>query len=222
MEEKIITEYIPPRRHGGQWSLTATPRRFRLMRREDETGVSGTGHVADGVRFVDGAVALRWRTDTTSTAFYDSIAAVEKIHGHGGKTEVLWLDSGHQQTQFCVCCAADMEFCGWCPFCGAGGSTVTLPPWAVDSIGQYAPQWGRSRPDEEGKALDEELKMLRRKAGPPPCRRAYRHPDQEGAWYVEQPLPSGNYRQIVVEAASHDEALVKSADRLPWFQEGEG
>ncbi len=27
---------------------------------------------------------------------------------------------------------------------------------------------------------------------------------------------------LVVEAASHDEALVKSADRLPWFQEGEG
>lgn len=34
-------------------------RRFTLVRHDDVTGVSGTGVVADGVRFPDGVVALR-------------------------------------------------------------------------------------------------------------------------------------------------------------------
>lgn len=67
-------------------------RRFRLNRIEDETGVSGTGLVAEGVRFSDGSVALRWLTATASTGVYASIEDVEVIHGHGGRTVVEWLD----------------------------------------------------------------------------------------------------------------------------------
>lgn len=70
--------------------MPAVPALFRLIREVDETGVSGTGHVADGVVWHDGTVAVRWRTDTRSTVVYDSLADVEKIHGHGGKTRVVW------------------------------------------------------------------------------------------------------------------------------------
>jgi predicted heme/steroid binding protein len=66
-------------------------RRFELERLEDETGISGTGAVAEGVEFYDGTVAMRWRTNTASTAFYDSITDVETIHGHGGKTVIRFL-----------------------------------------------------------------------------------------------------------------------------------
>jgi hypothetical protein len=66
-------------------------RLFYLNRVEDETGVSGTGEVAGGIIWHDGRVAMRWFTDTASTAFYDSIQAVEEIHGHGGKTRVVFM-----------------------------------------------------------------------------------------------------------------------------------
>ena len=67
-------------------------RRFYLQRNEDETGVSGTGKVAEGVEFLSGRVSLCWLTDTPSVGIYDSIEDVEIIHGHGGKTIVQWLD----------------------------------------------------------------------------------------------------------------------------------
>lgn len=66
-------------------------RLFILDRHEDTTGVSGTGPVAEGVEFEDGSVAMRWRTGTASTSFYQSITDVAQIHGHGGKTEVRWV-----------------------------------------------------------------------------------------------------------------------------------
>lgn len=70
-------------------------RRFRLHRIRDESGVSGTGIVAEGVAFTDGTVALRWLTATASTAVYASMADVAIIHGHGGATRILWLDDQH-------------------------------------------------------------------------------------------------------------------------------
>lgn len=66
-------------------------RLFKLNRVEDETGVSGTGEVAGGVVFPDGRVVMRWFTQTASTAFYDSISDVETIHGHDGKTLVVFI-----------------------------------------------------------------------------------------------------------------------------------
>jgi len=68
---------------------------FKLERKEDESGVSGTGTVAQGVVFDNGKVALTWNEDVTdvdasSIGVYDSIEDVEKIHGHNGKTEVVF------------------------------------------------------------------------------------------------------------------------------------
>lgn len=67
-------------------------RRFRLRRLEDESGISGTGLVAEGVEFEDGTCALRWRTKFTSTAIYASIEALRNIHGHDGKTIIEMID----------------------------------------------------------------------------------------------------------------------------------
>lgn len=68
------------------------PRLFHLHRYEDETGVSGTGVVAEGMRATDGRVALRWLVgDSRSWSLWDSIEDVKAIHGHNGKTQVVWL-----------------------------------------------------------------------------------------------------------------------------------
>ena len=67
-------------------------RRFRLIRHHDVSGVSGTGPVAEGVQFTDGAVALRWYGDYPTTTVWDAIESVIAIHGHQGATEVEWLD----------------------------------------------------------------------------------------------------------------------------------
>ena len=68
-------------------------KRFVLNRTEDETGVSGTGVVAEGVLFSTGWVALTWLTAVNSLVFYPSIANVEAIHEHNGKTIIEWLDN---------------------------------------------------------------------------------------------------------------------------------
>lgn len=67
-------------------------RRFQLFRRQDVSGVSGTGIVAEGVEFQHGWVALCWVSRLTSLSFYWSVADVERIHGHDGRTEILWID----------------------------------------------------------------------------------------------------------------------------------
>ena len=69
-------------------------RRFELHRDEDETGVSGTGVVAEGVAFRNGKIVLAWLTRHKSLTVYDDMATLETIHGHGGKTRVVWHDPG--------------------------------------------------------------------------------------------------------------------------------
>ncbi len=67
-------------------------RTFHLYREVDESGVSGTGIVAEGVMFSNCWVALHWLKEYTCVNIYPSIAEVMAIHGHGGKTKVLWDD----------------------------------------------------------------------------------------------------------------------------------
>ncbi len=56
--------------------------------------MSGVGVVAEGVEFTGGVVALRWISDwPTSVVFHDrGMAAVEAVHGHSGKTRIVWID----------------------------------------------------------------------------------------------------------------------------------
>ena len=62
---------------------------FYLKRVEDESGVSGTGRIAQGFIFDNGKVALTWLSEHPSITIYDSIGEVTAVHGHGGKTEVV-------------------------------------------------------------------------------------------------------------------------------------
>jgi len=67
------------------------PRVFHLERDEDDSGISGTGTVAEGVEFSDGTSVIRWIVgDHRSTVVWDSIESVEAIHGHGGATRLVW------------------------------------------------------------------------------------------------------------------------------------
>jgi hypothetical protein len=66
-------------------------RRFELHRDIDATGISGTGIVAQGVRFTTDKCVLSWLTAVGSVAVYDSMAHVEAIHGHGGATRIVWV-----------------------------------------------------------------------------------------------------------------------------------
>lgn len=67
-------------------------RRFLLRRIKDESGVSGTGNVAEGIVFTSGKAVLNWRTEHTSVAVYDSLEELMAIHGHDGKTVLAWID----------------------------------------------------------------------------------------------------------------------------------
>ena len=68
---------------------------FELVRHVDTTGISGTGPVAEGVEFASGRVVVGWNPHTTlakvvTVVVFDSIEDVIKLHGHDGKTEVIW------------------------------------------------------------------------------------------------------------------------------------
>ena len=64
---------------------------FYLNRTEDESGISGTGRVAQGFIFDNGKVALTWLSEHPSVTIYDNIGEVQAIHSHDGKTEVEML-----------------------------------------------------------------------------------------------------------------------------------
>lgn len=70
-------------------------RPFMMIRDDDETGISGTGVVAEGVQFSDGVVVIRWQTHGDkhhSTVVWDNIGDALAIHGHGGKTWLQFAD----------------------------------------------------------------------------------------------------------------------------------
>jgi hypothetical protein len=90
--EKLIADI----RHGlvVETDSTVFPkfRRFILVRDEDVSGVSGTGIVVQGCQFEDGKAVMRWVSETSSIAVYESIEDIIKIHGHNGATRLVWVD----------------------------------------------------------------------------------------------------------------------------------
>lgn len=62
----------------------------RLRRYVDVSQVSGTGDVAEFAEFSDGTVAVRWFGEHPSTAVWGDIRDIEFIHGHSGKTVLLF------------------------------------------------------------------------------------------------------------------------------------
>lgn len=83
------------------------PRRFKLVRHEDASGTSGTGTVAVGVEYPDGAVHMMWNnennagleTSNNGVSFKpapDGVEATEEIHGHEGRTVLEWIDGPNE------------------------------------------------------------------------------------------------------------------------------
>lgn len=104
------------------------PWRFRLLRKADASGVSGTGHVADGIEFRDGTCVLRWMTEHRSIAIYNSLVDLEKIHGHHGQTVVEWIDE--RPSRLMERAADDYQLDSFenCPFGSVGGLDARLDP----------------------------------------------------------------------------------------------
>lgn len=65
---------------------------FELYRKEDVTGVSGTGVVAVGIMFPNGSVAMQWLGARSSIVIHDNMENVVSVHNHNGKTEIRWLN----------------------------------------------------------------------------------------------------------------------------------
>ncbi len=95
--------------------MSALVRRFHLNRADDESGVSGTGRVAEGVQFSNGWCSMVWLTKHTSCAFYTSIDEVRAIHGHNGKTHIVFDDAETERR--CPDCGHAIED-HWMDNCG--------------------------------------------------------------------------------------------------------
>lgn len=77
------------------------PRLFSVIRHVDESGISGTGHILDGVIFHTGQVVVCWRSDLndyqpgySSIAVYPSWEAFLHIHilpHPKGAMEIKWI-----------------------------------------------------------------------------------------------------------------------------------
>ena len=65
-------------------------RSFRLVRTEDVSGVSGTGAVAEGVEWTNGKVTICWLGTFGTISVLDNLHQLEHLHGHEGKTTVVW------------------------------------------------------------------------------------------------------------------------------------
>lgn len=66
---------------------------FYLNRTNDGDELSGKGKVAEGIVFSDKTVALRWLKAPHSVGFYDSIEDMIFLHGHEGKTVIVFEES---------------------------------------------------------------------------------------------------------------------------------
>ena len=73
-------------------------RTFTLERTNDESGVSGTGQVLEGVEFSDGKVVLEWTSKPASTVIWNSFEDFWKIHvlSHPTNGSVCTFSDGTQ------------------------------------------------------------------------------------------------------------------------------
>jgi len=67
-------------------------RRFKLIRKEDISKVSGIGYVAEGCLFKDGHCVLVWKSNHSSVNVYSSLDDILHVHGHSGATKIEWID----------------------------------------------------------------------------------------------------------------------------------
>ena len=62
---------------------------FYLLRHKDVHDNTGIGVVAEGIIFDSGMCAMTWLSNHPTVTVFDKIVTVKKVHGHGGRTEVI-------------------------------------------------------------------------------------------------------------------------------------
>lgn len=77
------------------------PGLYWWVRDLDETGMSGTGPVAQVAVFEDGCAVLRWlkhrnSAGVASTVFYETVEQLVHVHGHGSKK------TGHLEPAYAI------------------------------------------------------------------------------------------------------------------------
>lgn len=94
-------------------------RTFHLCRKEDVSGMSGTGRVAQVAEFDDGVVVVHWGADRNasgiaSTEIFNSIGDLLKVHGHQGRTvlEPLCSEEGDYKALREELATIEEEFAG--------------------------------------------------------------------------------------------------------------
>ena len=130
--------------------------RLLLWRTTDVSGVSGTGKVAEGVRFSDGTVVLRWLGDVKSTTVYANLQEAIRIHEHGGASCIYVVGDAYQrgiQDGAQDRCEGVTDLLGH-----RAAGTPQKPDWIVAADWrpylkgyetQFRSMWGRSAPWEE-------------------------------------------------------------------------
>jgi len=134
-----------------------------------------------------------------------------------------------QSVPFCVLCFGSADNSSWgeqvtdqhCMNCGAGGSAISIPRWAIDSIRKNASWVGkRYYPNEEDIEDRLEAKRLRKLVTNFPGRTAQAPDDQYTGWVVRQKMPNGRTLSMgFPSASSEEEALDMARTKLPYYDE---
>ena len=75
---------------------------FTICRQNDESGVSGTGVVIEGVQYATGQVVLHWLTPAPrgSIAIFESLEDFKRVHVNPhptNKTIITWSDGRQEE-----------------------------------------------------------------------------------------------------------------------------
>lgn len=88
--------------HSGMKAMKVTkvakptaPITFSMIRRNDETGISGNGRVLVGVLFPSGKVVVEWQSEKSSIVFWESLEDFLDIHINShpdNRSLLIWAD----------------------------------------------------------------------------------------------------------------------------------
>jgi hypothetical protein len=64
---------------------------FEIIREEDNTGLSGTGKVAEGIEFSNGKCVVCWCSDVSTIVIHENIKSIEIIMLSHSKSKINYI-----------------------------------------------------------------------------------------------------------------------------------